>query len=366
MDLILPALIALVLSYVLVPVMLKLAKKYNFYDYPNERKVHKEVKPYLGGGAIFLAFTISSLIFLPLDNKILILLSGGTFYFVLGLIDDKFDIPAKLKLVLELLVTTAVVWLGMRHGLLLKNPFGGIAYNSVFIWFSIPFSVLWIVGIANAVNLIDGLDALAAGVIFIACIALSIASIINPAIVLSPFILILMGSIAGFIRYNLYPSKIIMGDSGSLFLGYTIAIISLGSFASNDRSIFLSLIPPAMALFVPILDILMAIIRRGRNGNKIFSPDKGHFHHLLLSRGISHPKAVRIIWGLSAGFGAVSLVLSELIYKQVYLALALLAIVIVWAIYSAASFGLLAKTTKSDSLSQAAASKDGNGIPRAQ
>lgn len=365
MDLILPMLIALVLSYVLVPVMLKLAKKYNFYDYPNERKVHNGVKPYLGGGAIFLAFIISSLLFVPWDKKLFILLAGGAFYFVLGLIDDKFDIPAKLKLVLELLVTTAVVWLGMRHGLLLENPFGGIAFNSVFIWFSIPFSVLWIVGIVNAVNLIDGLDALASGVIFIACIALSIAAIINPAVILSPLILILMGSIAGFIRYNFYPSKIIMGDSGSLFLGYTIAIISLGSFASNDRSIFLSLIPPAMALFVPILDILMAIVRRGRNGKKIFSPDKGHFHHLLLSRGYSHPKAVRIIWGLSAGFGAVSLVLSELIYKQVYLALALLAIVVVWAVYSAASFGLLAKATKSDSVGQAAAAKEEDELPEA-
>lgn len=366
MNLILPTITALILSYALVPLMLKLAEKYRFYDYANERKVHTGKKPYLGGGAIFLAFTLACLVFLPKDEKMFILLAGGAFYFLLGLWDDRFDLPAKLKLVLELSITTLVVWLGIKNGLLLKNPFGAIAYNSIFTWFSIPFSVLWIVGIANAVNLIDGLDALAAGAILIAAVALSIASLLSPAIALSPYLLVLIGSIVGFIRYNLYPSKIIMGDSGALFLGYTIAIISLASFASSDRSIFLSLIPPAMALFVPILDILVAIVRRGRNGKKIFSADKGHFHHRLLDRGYSHPQTVRIIWLLCAGFGTVSLLLSELIYKQVYLALALLALVLTWSIYSAASFGLMAKASKTSSVEQAAASHDGGDLPSVQ
>jgi len=343
--------------------MLKLANKYRCYDNANERKVHSGAKPYLGGGAIFLAFNMACLLFLPRDVKMLILLAGGAFYFLLGLLDDRFDLPAKLKLVLELLATTLVVWLGLRNGLLLENPFGAIADNSVFIWLSIPFYVLWIVGVANAVNLIDGLDALASGAMIIAAVSLSVASLFSPAIALSPYLLVLIGSIAGFIRFNLYPSKIIMGDNGALFLGYTIAFISLASFASHDRSIFLSLIPPAMALFVPILDILLAVVRRGRNGKRIFSADKGHFHHLLLERGYSHPKAVRIIWGLCAAFGTVSLLLSELIYKQVYLALALLALVLTWSIYSAASFGLMAKTAKTEVARQAAASKDGDNLP---
>jgi UDP-GlcNAc:undecaprenyl-phosphate GlcNAc-1-phosphate transferase len=210
----------------------------------------------------------------------------------------------------------------------------------MFMWFSIPFSVLWIVGIANAVNLIDGLDALASGVILIACTVLTVAAAINPAISLSPLLIIIMGSIVGYIRYNLYPSKIIMGDSGSLFLGYIIAIISLSSFATANRSVFLSLIPPAMALCIPILDTLLAIWRRRINGKRIFAADKNHFHHCLLQRGYSHPKAVRIVWGLSASFGIISLVLSELIFKQVYLALALLGLVLFWSVYSAASFGL--------------------------
>jgi len=248
MDFVYLILCSAALSFISVPWMLKLAKKYKFYDVATERKVHTGIKPYLGGGAIFIGFTLTSLIFLPKTVGLWIVLAGGAFYFVLGLLDDRFDLPAMVRLVLELVVTTVVVWVGMKNGLLLENPFGSIGFHPLFVWFSIPFSVLWIAGIANAVNFIDGLDAMASGVILIACITLSIAALINPAISLSPFLLVLMGSLAGYIRYNLYPSKIIMGDSGALFLGYTIAIISLSSFASTDRSVFLSLIPPAMAL----------------------------------------------------------------------------------------------------------------------
>lgn len=360
MDLLYFFLCSAALSFISVPLMLKLAKRYNFYDAANERKIHKGTKPYLGGGAIFLAFTLTSLIFLPKTTGLWIVLGGGAFYFLLGLLDDRLDLPAKGKLLLELLVTAVVVWGGIRTGFLLENPFGSIGTRSLFMWLSIPFSVLWIVGIANAVNLIDGLDAMAAGIILIAGVTLSVAAMLNPAILLSPFLLVLMGSIVGYIRYNMHPAKIIMGDSGALFLGYTIAIISLSSFASADRSVFPALIPAAMALYVPIFDTLMAILRRGINGKRIFSPDKNHIHHCLLNRGYSHPKAVRIVWAVSAAFGAVSLVLLKLIYKQIYLALALLALVIAWSIYSAASFGLFARSSEQQVVEQpkAAASHD--------
>ena len=351
---------AAALSYITVPVALKLAYRFKFYDQPCERKVHTGIKPHLGGLAIFAAFAVISLFMLSIDAKLLIILGGGAFYFVLGLLDDKIDLPAKAKFAAEILVTSVIVYAGMHYGFLLSNPFGFIVFSPWFMWFSIPFSVIWIVGIANAVNLIDGLDALASGVILIACIVLSIAALMNPAISLSPLLIILIGSLIGYIKYNLYPSKIIMGDSGSLFLGYTIAIISLSSFTSSDRSIFLALIPPAMALFVPISDTLMAIYRRRINGKRIFAADKNHFHHCLMHRGYSHPSAVKIVWALSASFGVVSVVLSELIFQQVYLALALMALVIVWAVYSAGQFGLFAKPgeLESESLQQAAVTQD--------
>lgn len=353
-----------VLSYIAAPLMLKLAYRYKFYDKANNRKIHTGFKPYLGGGALFLAFAIVSLLFLPIDAKMLVILGGGSFYFILGLVDDKFDLPARLKLGLELVATTIIVLVGIQNGALLSNPFGSIGYHPVFMVLSIPFSVLWIVGIANAVNLIDGLDALASGVILIACIMLSVAALLNPVIGLSTYLIILMGSLAGYIRYNLYPSKIIMGDSGSLFLGYTVAIIALSSFTSADRSIFLSLIPPAMALFVPISDTFMAIYRRRINGRKIFSADNNHLHHCLLKRGYSHPHAVKIVWALSAGFGGVSILLSELIFKQIYLALALLVLVIVWAVTTAGSFGIFAKVPEIKPVQQTAAAAASEGLKR--
>jgi len=280
------------------------------------------------------------MMFFPWDSKTFIFLGGGIFYFLLGLVDDRYNIPARLKFLMELLVTIVVVWQGIRNGLFLENPFGRVGAIPLLAYLSLPFSVLWIVGIANAVNLIDGLDGLAAGVVMIACVAMGVASLINPAVLLNPYTIILFGCMAGFIPYNLYPSKILMGDSGSLFIGYSVAIISLSSFANSDRSVFLSLIPPAMALFIPISDTMMAICRRSLKGVGIFSPDKGHFHHLLLRRGYSHPKAVWIVWGISAGFGSLSLILSKLIIKQIYLVLAMLFVAVVWAI---TSYGILAK-----------------------
>ncbi|HOB35048.1 MAG TPA: MraY family glycosyltransferase [Bacillota bacterium] len=358
MEYLLPFIVSAVLSALLAPPMLSLAQRYKFLDKANERKVHTGTKPYLGGAAIFAAFSVTSMLFLREDPRLPYLLGGGGFYFVLGLVDDRVDLPARVKLIAELAVTFFIVWLGMRQGLLLENPFGRIGFQPFFMWLSIPFSVLWIVGIANAVNLIDGLDAMASGVVLIACIALSVAALINPVISFSPFLMVLAGSIAGYIRYNLYPARIIMGDSGALFLGYAIAFISLSSFVNPNRSIFLSLIPPAMALFVPIFDTLAAICRRSINGRHIFAPDKNHLHHCLLERGYSHPKAVRIVWAASAGFGGVSLLLSELIYKQIYLALALLALVVAWAVYYALANGFLVKLPGPKTMAQTAVAED--------
>ena len=328
-----PALISLLMS----PVAMRAAKRWNLYDHPGPRKVHLKKKPYLGGLVIFLSFTLTSLFLLPVSAGLLVLLAGGAFFFCLGMLDDFYDLSPRLKLFVEIAGATLLVWLGMQTGLLLENPFGGIGTGSALVWFSIPFSVFWIVGVANAVNLIDGLDALASGVVIIACGVMIIAALISQAIFLSPLLLILLAALLGYIRFNLYPSKMIMGDSGSLFLGYAIAIISLSSFAVPDRSIFLSIIPPAMALFVPLFDAASAVVRRGRSGKRIFSADQNHIHHYLLDQGYAHPRAVRILWGLSLGFGGLSIILSELIFRQIYLALALLALVLGWTVFS--SFG---------------------------
>lgn len=327
--LIIPAL----LSFLLVPIVIRAAKHWNLFDYPGTRKIHKGKKPYLGGVAIFVAVNTSALLLLPVTSRLLLIIAGGAFFFVLGLLDDRYDLSPRLKLTIELAAATALVLLGIKLGLFLENPFGGFGSNSMWMWFSVPFSVLWIVGVANAVNLIDGLDALASGVVIIACAVMMAAAFLNPAVSLSPLVLILTGALIGYIKYNLYPSRIIMGDNGSLFAGYTIAIISLSSFAVPDRSIFLSIIPPAMALFVPLFDAFSAVLRRGRSGKRIFSADRNHIHHYLLEQGHSHPKAVKTLWLMSLAFGGISVLLSELIYRQIFLALVLLALILTWVIF---------------------------------
>lgn len=332
---IIPALLSLFMA----PVVIWAAKRWNFFDYPGKRKVHTRKKPYLGGVAIFFAVNASALLLLPVTPRLLLIVAGGAFFFVLGLLDDRYDLSPRLKLAVELFATTALVLLGIKLGLFLENPFGGFGSNSLWMWFSVPFSVLWIVGVANAVNLIDGLDALAVGVLIIACSVLMAAAFLNPAIPLSPMLLIVTGALLGYIRYNLYPSRIILGDSGSLFAGYIIATISLSSFAVPDRSIFLSIIPPAMALFVPLFDAFSAVVRRGRSGKRIFSADQNHIHHYLLDQGQSHPQAVRTLWFMSLAFGGISVLLSELIYRQIFLALALLALILTWVVFYSIGIG---------------------------
>lgn len=337
----LAAAVAIILSIFLAPLSIKLARRYKFMDQPEARKVHTIPKPCLGGAAIYTSFTLTCLLFLPKGLPLFTVLGGGTIFFILGLIDDRLKLSPRVKFLVELAVAIAVVLIGIQHGFLLRNPFGSIGGTSFLIWLGVPFSVLWIVGIANAVNLIDGLDGLASGIILIACAVLTGSAIFNPVISLNPMLPIAFGSILGYIRYNIYPSKTIMGDSGSLFLGYVIAIIALSSYVKIDHSIFFSLIPPAMALFVPIFDTFIAILRRRINGNGIFSPDKNHLHHCLLHHGYSHPRAVLIVWGLSFAFGLVSMLLGILIYKQVLVAMVLLGMVVVWALTSAARMGLL-------------------------
>lgn len=337
-------LIPALFSWLLGPLVIRAAQRWEFFDYPEKRKVHATEKPCLGGLVIFVAFVAGGLLLTSVDLRLLLILAGGVFYFVLGLADDRYNLSPRFKFVIELLVTLVVVLIGMHVGLLLDNPFGSIGANSMLAWFSVPFSVLWIVGVANAVNLIDGLDALASGVVIIACAVMAVAAVLNSAILLSPLLLVLLGSLIGYIKFNFYPSRIIMGDSGSLFVGYAVAIISLSSFAVPDRSIFLSIIPAAMALFVPIFDTFSAIIRRGRCGKRIFSADNNHIHHYLLHLGFSHPQAVKILWAFSLAFGGVAVLLSELIYRQIVLAIALLVVILGWVVFSAIVMGLFSNS----------------------
>ncbi len=304
------AVIALLLSLVITPAVIKLAFKVGAIDQPNARKVHARVMPRMGGLAIFTAFAIPALIALPLNSQFMGLLLGGALILTLGIVDDIIEISPKVKLGGQLVAALILIGSGVRVENL-TNPFGPdmIALG----WMSIPVTIFWIVGITNAVNLIDGLDGLAAGISAIAAATLGLVAFqSDPTISLIAFILV--GAILGFMRYNFNPAKIFMGDSGSLFLGYMLAGLAIMGLAKS-ATVF-SLFIPVLVLGVPILDTLFAIVRRLLNKQPIFQADKAHLHHCLLASGLSHRQTVLVIYGIHGGLSSVAVLLNKLTTTQ--------------------------------------------------
>ena len=308
----------------IVPLVRKLAFHIDAIDVPNNRKVHKKPMPRLGGIAIYLGFLLGYMLFgehTALMNSILI----GSFLIIMtGVIDDIKPINAKTKLVGQLLSALVVTVYG---GILLKDiSFFGLYFK--FGWASYPITILFILGCMNCVNLIDGLDGLAGGISIIFFLTISIIAIelgkMELACVLA---LIMFGSTFGFLIYNFYPAEIFMGDSGSLFLGFMISIITLLGFKSVMLS---SIIIPMAILVIPICDTLFAIIRRKLKGQSIATPDKQHFHHQLLNRNLSQRTTVLIIYGITILFSLSSIVFilkdKELGYLIYVIMLALLMI----------------------------------------
>lgn len=261
--------------------------------------------PRLGGLAIYLSFLIGFLILRPTDDSAapMIILIGSLIIIVTGVLDDLFEISAKVKLLGQILAALVVVLGGIQLEFI-NLPFGGVLE---FGYFSIPLTILWIVGITNAINLIDGLDGLAAGVSSIAILTISGMAFLMGDVFVMSVGLILLGSILGFLKYNFHPAKIFMGDTGALFLGYMIAVLSLLGF--KNITMF-SLIVPVIILGVPISDTFFAIIRRFVNKQPLSAPDKSHLHHCLLRLGYSHKQTVLMIYGIAAMFSLAAVIFS--------------------------------------------------------
>lgn len=302
--------IALLLSLIITPGIIKLAFKVGAIDKPNSRKVHARVMPRLGGLAIFAAFALPAMLALDFNRQFIGLLLGGLVILVLGVMDDIKDISPKVKLAGQLAAALILIGFGAKVENL-TNPFGSDMIHLG--WLSIPVTIFWIVGVTNAVNLVDGLDGLAAGIAAIAAATLGIVAMENdPAITLVAFILV--GAILGFMRYNFNPARIFMGDSGSLFLGYTLAGLAIMGLAKS-ATVF-SLFIPVLVLGVPILDTLFAIIRRIVNDQPIFQADKAHLHHCLLASGLSHRQTVLVIYLIHGTLSGVAVLLNELTTTQ--------------------------------------------------
>jgi len=305
--------VALVVAILATPVVKRLAFRIGAVDAPNYRKVHSRIMPRLGGLAIFIAFIVGLAILRPVPavpvgvNPFLIPLAivlGASVIVLTGVLDDMYELSAKAKMLGQLVAGCIIVFLGDIQIEFINLPFGG---SLDFGFLSIPFTILWIVGITNAINLIDGLDGLAAGVSTIALITLACMALIMGNMFVVATAAILAFSTIGFLFYNFHPAKIFMGDTGALFLGFMIAVLSLLGF--KGVTIF-SFIIPVIMLGVPISDTFFAIVRRIRNGQKWSDPDKSHLHHRLIDMGFNHRQAVLIIYGIAAMFGLAAIIFS--------------------------------------------------------
>jgi UDP-GlcNAc:undecaprenyl-phosphate/decaprenyl-phosphate GlcNAc-1-phosphate transferase len=304
-EIILTLLIGFTLTVLITPLIKKLAIKIGAIDKPNERKIHTDLRPRLGGLAIFIGVFFSLVFVQPQHEHLLELSLGALIILITGILDDIYQLKPLVKLIGQLAAAITVV----SSGLIIDKitlPFIGVVHLESF---SIVISILWIIGVTNAINLIDGLDGLAAGVSTIALTSILIMAIIDYRMIVVYICIALIGSNLGFLVYNFYPAKIFMGDTGALFLGYCIAVVSMLGLFKNVA--LFSFIIPIIILAIPIFDTVFAIIRRATTGQNIMEPDKKHLHYQLLNAGLSHRAAVLLIYGISALFGLLAILFSN-------------------------------------------------------
>lgn len=293
------------LAMVITPAVVWLARRLNAVGIPGIRDVHTKPIPRIGGVAIFVSATSIALAVFFLQNaigdafgeiqiKVITLLSAAAFVFVVGLIDDIKGLRARMKLLAQLAAATIVCAVGIR----IKSVTVADWLMLDFGWFSWPLTILWVVGITNAVNLSDGLDGLAAGIAAIACGVIAILAVHEGQVVMAVLMLALLGSLTSFLFFNFNPAKIFMGDCGSLFLGFTIAASSV--MCSNKSSALVGLALPVLALGIPIFDTLFSMLRRFLERRSLFSPDRSHFHHRLMDLGLKQRHVVLVIYALTA------------------------------------------------------------------
>ena len=341
-DIAIAFLLAFITAFVITPYTIRLAKKVGAVDIPNDRRVNKKPMPRLGGLAVIAGFLVS-VIYLVIsasiegkinlleDNlniKLLGILGGMLVLGIVCYIDDVKDIKPLVKLAGQVAAAVIVA----SSGVLIDNftiPFkeNSFVLNEVF---SFILTVGWIIGITNAINLIDGLDGLSSGITLISCLSLVVVFALNE----SPLIAIILitalaGAIVGFLPYNFNPAKTFIGDVGSNFMGFALAIISILGVAKTYTAIVL--ISPIMILALPIFDTIWAIIRRivkSKSIKGVFKADRGHLHHRLMAKGYTQKQSVLILYGATATLGMTAIILLDSgIWKAASFALLVIAIV---------------------------------------
>ena len=308
------------ISVFLTPLIRLLAFRIGAVDYPNARRINKKPMPSAGGLAIFMSFGLATLLMMPLimktnwglrtyfDYMWPVILSAAVIV-VTGLIDDVKELGPKAKMA-GILLGASMIWFLTDFRLDdFKIPFGG-SHLYFAPWLSFLLTVLWIISITNAVNLLDGLDGLVSGVSMISLITMGIVSYFflpGHPLFLPLTIFLLVAAIAGFFPYNYHPAIIYLGDTGALFIGFMIAVLSLQGLKNATA---VAVVTPMVILGVPITDTFLAIVRRKLSGQKISEADRRHLHHRLLSLGLTHRGTVLVIYGISSIFAMISLLLN--------------------------------------------------------
>ena len=307
---VLALLTALVVSFLMTPVVKSFAYKVGAIDVPKDaRRMHHKPIPRLGGLAIFAGFMVSILLFVDirLNPQMQSILLGAVIIVVLGVVDD-IMLPAKLKFVVQIAAALIPALNGVSiQALSNPNIFSGNAYW-VLDWLSIPITVLWIVGITNAVNLIDGLDGLANGVSAISAATVLVIALICSETQVAIVMAALVGACVGFLPYNLNPAKMFMGDTGATFLGFILATMSIQGLFKFYAVI--SFAVPFLILGLPIFDTAFAMIRRVAHGQSPMHADRGHIHHRLIDMGLNQKQAVATLYVISGILGLSAVVLT--------------------------------------------------------
>ncbi len=299
--------IALATTYLVTPLVERIARRFGLVDLPDKRKVHEEPVPRLGGVAIYLgflaalAFQVFAEAYIPsqaglitVDAAFIGIVAGATLIFALGVVDDLRNIRPWTKLAGQLLAGAIVLAAGVNIEFI-GSPSGGLIYLGI--W-AVPLTLFWMTGFANTVNFIDGLDGLAAGICAISGATFFVFAVQTGQTAAATLSAIFIAVCIGFLKHNFHPASIIMGDSGAMFLGFMLGAIAIQGVMKSIAAI--ALLVPIVIMGVPIFDTAFAIVRRVKNRAPITVADRGHIHHRLLHKGFSHAQTVVVIYVWSA------------------------------------------------------------------
>ncbi len=301
MDLVASFSISVIVSLLVTPFVKILAKKLNYLDHPEAKKIHVKATPLLGGVSIFIAFIVAVIFTLPLEKEILAIIIGGLFLILIGLVDDRFGMMPTTKLFGQLIAALTVV------------KFGGVRAEFIGNYYiSVIFTCFWIIGITNAINLLDNMNGLSSGLVAIASVFFAFIAFQDNNIMAASLALALCGGCIGFLRYNFPNATIFMGDTGSLFIGFCISTLAVLVGWHTPEFNISSIIVPIMILGYPIFDTTFVTILRIREGRSVFQGGKDHSSHRLSVMGLKRKNAVIIIFMIAFFIGMATLFIKEL------------------------------------------------------